>query len=425
MTRLAYIRSIETQQARPFLRLASERLARTGVTPTLLYTDGDVEPEDFAGEALRLDPDIRSGRLADSLADLGVDVAVSISIPDNSSLRDAAVREISTARGTIDVVAHPVDLAATFANKHETKALLAGYGIATPASVYVDGDLLNGRSPAYDDYATAIARRVAESGYPVIVKPIWDCLANGMSVLSDPAQLAEALSSTSIPGNVLLEQCLDGRLCSMEVIAAHGSVYCQPLVWKGSTTAGPEFAFEQLRIAGVVPSGLESQIAELESRIAALCLAEFVHGVLEFEFIEVDGVFFCIEVNPRVSGSTGMSIAASGVNTYWELARIGLDGRWDAPEARPDTHVAWQIPLAPAEMHPLALPGYVEVLRDNAFSVDGLEYANTLLRVDHERVEDFARWCRGATRPHSRSADDVLEKIAALWDSMAPIPAPV
>lgn len=419
MTRLAFLRSIETQQTRPFLKEASERLLAEGITPVLIYTEGDVDDLDFTGDAIPVDPDIRSDELVSVLRSSNIDVAVSVSIPDNSSLRDAAVRTIVEPDPSPRVVAHPIALAATFADKHQTKQLLAGYGLSTPPGVYVDGDLLNGRAPRYHDYGRVLAHHVERVGFPVIVKPIWDCLANGMSLLRSQFDLESLLDTAQIPGNVLIEKCLDGRLCSVEVIASGNAIFFQPIVWKGSTTGGPEFAFEQVRVAGIVPAELADTVDDLTGRIRALCAENGVHGALEFEFIEVDGEFHCIEVNPRVSGSTGMSIAASGVNTYLELARMGLDRPWVAPEDIDGDHVAWQIPVSMRQTWPLELPAFVEVVRDNTFTVDGREYATTLLRSERNRTDEFARWCRGEGRPSVPGLDPTLAGLAVLWESMA------
>ena len=420
MTRLAFLRSIETQQTRPFLREASTRLIADGVTPILIYTDGDIGSLDFDGESLGVGTSVRAQDLLALIRELRIDSAVSISIPDNSSVRDAAIRELTTADPDLTVVAHSLEIATTFADKQQTKVALSRGGVQTPPAVYVDGDVINGRAPDYHEYAAALENRVSRLGYPVIVKPIWDCLANGMSVLEKPSDLHHLLQSGSVERNVLIEKCVSGRLCSIEVITSGTSAFVQPIVWKGSTGAGPEFAFEQVRVAGVVPPELTSVLADLTERIRAVSLQSGVLGALEFEFIEDRGDFYCIEVNPRVSGSTGMSIAASGVNTYWELARIALDARWRVPAANDSPHVAWQLPLALDDIYPSSIPPWVEVLRDNSFCIDGADYASILLRIGKHRSDEFTQWCRDGGGAATARAERVFGQVGQVWSEMSP-----
>jgi len=420
MRRVAYIRSIETRQARPFLRDAALALTGEGAEPILVHTDDVVDDDDFAGETVAVAQTVDAAELVTVLRRLRVDLAVSISIPDNSSVRDAVVRQLIQERGDIDVVAHPVELAATFADKHSTKTLLERFSIATPRSVYVDGDLLNGRSPGYPDYVHVLSDRLDAVGYPAIVKPLWDCLANGMVVVRDREAFRRLVADGALTGNALVERCVDGRLCSMEVITDGRTTFCQPMVWKGWSGDGPEFAFDQVRVAGIDPVELHSRIRVLQDSVHELCVATAARGALEFEFILADDTFWCIEVNPRVSGSTGTSIAASGVNTYRELAASARPG-WVAPPPRDAGFVAWQMPIARPDIDLLGLPSGTTMVRDTTFCVDGRTYETVLLRTDRTAVADFLRWCRGDGRVEHPGVDTVLTRLADTAEDLAAV----
>lgn len=389
MTRaVAFVRSIEVAQAAPFLAQSVERLRSESVEPLLYYTDGVCTPADFPGRSRKLDPDVNAAGIWAALAEDGATLGASLSIPDENAVRDGFVKARVEAEGG-RLVACDAEVAQTFANKWETKPLLGKHGFTVPPAVFVDGDLLNGRGPHYVEYHSVVREQVRRIGYPVLVKPLWDCLGNGVAFLADDGAL-QAFLAAPAPGNVLVEQCVTGTLCSVEVLAEGGRAFMQPIVWKGPAGGPPSFAFTQVRHTSTAPDlpGLD----ELRAAVDSLCAEPGVEGAIEFEFV-YDGAFHCIEVNPRVSGSTGISIAASGVNTYYELARMAL-GDWAPPAAGlVEPHVALQFPVLTPEA-PAGLPASVH--RWNTFTVEGERYRNALVSVPRSAWREFERWSAGA-----------------------------
>lgn len=425
MVGLAFLRSIEVEQAHPHLAECHDWLNEQGVTSHLIYSDGDVSPRLFGGETTRL---TEAGALVDfaSAFERTVPpggVGVSISIPDENVVRDAVLGNSHTTRGR-EVLAPSVSVALTLSSKWETKHALKQHDIPTPRGFYIDGDLLAGRASVQMEYAPALNALARDLTFPVLVKPVWDCLGNGMVQFDDREEFNEWLVSGGMNVNCVVEEVVDGELCSLEVISDGESVLMQPIVWKGATISKGTFAFEQVRWSH---SSVDMDTTDpgLAMRIREMCRRDRLRGAYEFEFITTDSGFTCIEVNPRVSGSTAMSICASGINTYVELCKIALNN-WcpsDTPESR--CHTAFQFPLAgqaPSAEDFTDSPA--EVLRVSNFTVDGRSYPSALVRVDDDQFAAFLAWCRcEGSKVVSQGTYDRLENAHARRMRRVPIEA--
>lgn len=267
MTRtVAFVRSIEIGQAAPFLAECVERLRSESVESRLYYTDGVCSPVDFPASSRRLDPKVTAEQIHRALVEDSVTCGVSLSIPDENAVRDGFVKARVEEQGG-RLVACDADVARVFANKWETKSVLDAHGFAVPQAVFADGDLLNGRGPDYVEYHSVLREQVRRIGYPVLVKPLWDCLGNGVVHIADEDALLAFLAAPA-PGNVLIEQCVTGALCSVEVICEGGRFFIQPIVWKGAAGGPPSFPFTQVRHT-VTPADLPG-LRELHEAIASM-----------------------------------------------------------------------------------------------------------------------------------------------------------
>ena len=138
------------QQAAPYLDPLEEVFDQYGVEAKLFYTDGECREQDFPGDLEKLGSEGIADRIAERLVTWGADGAISLSIPDENSLRDAVVGERLKRYG---VPQHgSLDSTYLFANKWETKLTVAKYGLQTARGMLVDGDLLTGRNLAVDAY---------------------------------------------------------------------------------------------------------------------------------------------------------------------------------------------------------------------------------------------------------------------------------
>jgi hypothetical protein len=396
MTSLVFLRSIELEQTRPHFAQCREWLSGMGVEDLLLYSDGEVSREAYGGPATRV---AGRGSLADfteafeAAAPKG-SVGVSISIPDENVVRDAVLAGRQRRLGHT-ILAPSVTAAICFASKWETKHLLDLHGIPTPPGFYIDGDLIAGRSTVRMDYAAALDELSADTAFPIIVKPIWDCLGNGMVRLDSRDDFQAWLHEGGMGINCLAEEAVDGELCSVECISDGQRIVFQPVVWKGPALAEQNFAFEQVRWASSAVT-LDDCAPDLASRIRGLMKNQGLVGAFEFEFIRTEAGLTCIEVNPRVSGSTAMSIAASGLNTYVELCKIALN-RWSGVEPLPTTVTALQFPLLSGGTAQRVLErAPATVLRVSDFEVGERVYPSALVSVQEPELVQFYSWFRAA-----------------------------
>jgi len=140
--RLAFIRPIDIQQMAPYLGQIAETLDRYAIEAQLFYTDGSCSPGEFPGGAVKIPATISPKELDDTVRGWDADAVVSLSIPDENTLRDAIVKKLFSFSG-VEVVTHNADTACLFANKWETKQILSRFGLSTSPGALIDGDLLN------------------------------------------------------------------------------------------------------------------------------------------------------------------------------------------------------------------------------------------------------------------------------------------
>lgn len=375
--RVAFLRSVEIQRAAPHVGHLAEYLHRAGAEAKLYFTDGECHLGDFPGGAERLPADAAPQEIADRILRWRADAFVSISLRDENAVRDAAVAAALGQRGVSSVM-HPLRTTCLLANKAETKATLRRAAFGVPDDIVLDGDVLSGRSVPVPGYREHITRAAADMGFPLLYKPLWDSFGNGIRYLDGPTALAELLSRPP-DGNALLERCLTGELCSVEIFGTDGTYVVQPLVWKGTTGSEPRFLFGQLRWAGPRPEA-EEHFKEVSDHLIGLCTELDVRGALEVEMIYRKGAYDVIEINPRVSGTTLLSIVASGRNTYAELLKMALH-RWsDTDRSLPALRWALEFPLRSVQAPLLSdAMADVDVVKAGTLRISGQDHGSNMV----------------------------------------------
>jgi hypothetical protein len=224
-----------------------------------------------------------------------------------------------------------------------------------------------------------------ELGFPLVTKPLWDCLANGVGFLDGPAALSGYLH-TPFNGDTVLERCLRGELCSVELVGRGDEFVVRPLVWKGRTGGKPEFT---LRHVAPRPAA-EAGFAPVADVLRSLCAGIGIEGNIEVEMIYTEGRYQIIEINPRVSGSTTLPIVASGCNTYACLLDLAL-GHWSRTRAESRTRsprrLAFQFPLAPTAPPAIeAMCQELDLVRATTLHIDDEEYGNAIISYTPENA---------------------------------------
>ncbi|PWI45730.1 ATP-grasp domain-containing protein [Streptomyces sp. ICBB 8177] len=400
MRRIAFLRSVEVERAVPYLGLIAPDLEAAGAVAGLFHTDGECAPGEFPGEARKIPADAPPGWIADTIEAWGADGCVSLSLPDENALRDAVVGELLTDRG-IPAVTHSVRATALLANKHETRTAVSAAGLAVPPGLLMDGDLLAGRNLPVPAYRDVLRRRATGLGFPLLTKPLWDNLSSGIRFLPDATAL-DAYLQDPYDGNAVLEACLTGELCSVEIVGRDGEYLVQPLVWKGRTGGEPSFLFGQLRHCAPRPER-EALFGPVGERLVALCRELDLNGAVEVEMIHADDAFHVIEINPRVSGSTAMSIAASECNTYACLLHMLL-GDWTAYRTGLRTRRRrWSLEFPVGHVTPefeRAARAELDVVRVSNLVIDGRDHGGNLVLACAYGEE--GRLLRGLERLESR-----------------------
>lgn len=407
MKRIAYTRSTEVQNAAPYLPGLQKLFATRGIHAKLFYTQGECREKDFPGETEKINEEISALALAEHLIEWRPDGVVSLAIPDENALRDSLVGEI-LAQHNIKMIAHPIAAAQIFSNKWDTKLTLAQFDLKTPKAILLDGDLTNQRNIAFPAYRELIHRNASEIGYPVLTKPLWDSLGNGIEFHRNSESLNSYLASP-YNGNVVLEKFLDGVLCSVEVIGSNGTYLFQPILWKGQTDLRSTLFFNEVRHS-IVGAHEKRIFGNTAQRIVKLCNHLKIEGVIEVEMIFHDGEYYIIEINPRVSGTTVLSSAASSINTFEALTHMLL-GTWsqfaiENANSEEAEKFALQFPYLD-DAGPSAPGQNITLVKANDFHRDGVLYRNAIISGRYDSISELQR----DIESRFRVAEDVMDKI--------------
>lgn len=325
--RIAYIRSIPISRAGPYIPELARTVTDAGIEARIFFTDGECEAADFPGGTWeKLPEDARPDEIAERILAWGADGVVSLAFPDEAGLRDALVKEKLAAHG-IPAVTNGPEPSRLLADKWETKKILADYGLDTPRGMLVDGTLLKNGGADVPVYADIIRWKAEEIGFPLLTKAVWGSSGNGIRFIPDRAALEEYLA-TPDEGNYVMEQCITGELCTVELVGADGEYAVQPLCFTGPTGGKPTFAFWELRSSAPRPAD-DAAFVPVAEKLKRLCAGLGITGVINLDIIYSGGTYWVLEINPRVSGATALGVAASGRNTYLAMTEILL-GTWPA-----------------------------------------------------------------------------------------------
>ncbi len=418
--KLAFIRSIDIQQMAPYLNQIAGTLDRHAIEAKLFYTDGSCSPGEFPGESIKMPATISPRQLADAVRGWGAEAVVSLSIPDENTLRDAIVKKLFSFFG-VEVITHNADTACLFANKWDTKQVVSRFGLSTSPSMLIDGDLLNDRAikaPAYIEY---IRERCADLEYPLVCKPLWECLGNGIRYLESERDLDRYLQDP-YNGNIIIERCLIGDLVSIEIIGHDGEYVFQPSIWKGQSSLKPRLAFTRV-MHNPCDAEAAAALHVVKEKLLSLCRHLDVCGAIEVEMIYADGTFHILEINPRVSGSTSLFIASSGFNTYNALINIAI-GQWQtySKSYRGRTTFALQFPyIGTTHVAPQRLSDEVQIIRASNFSIDGIDRPNAIISCSRTHIASVPSWLneRFTFNPDTqREIIDICAKSDESWDEI-------
>ncbi|MFG2296453.1 acetyl-CoA carboxylase biotin carboxylase subunit family protein [Streptomyces sp. NPDC048603] len=415
--RMAFLRSAAIQRADPYIQQAVRGLAADGIEAGLFHTSGTAGDGDFPGYRERLDRGVTPRGLADAVAAWGADAAVSISLPCENALRDAAAKAFLDAAG-IPTVMTPLAATVLLVDKWETKQLCRRAGLDVPDGFRADSDLLAGRGLPAPGYRDALRVQAERIGYPLMSKPVWDSTSMGIRTLHSRADLDAFLASPPEVSTVV-EEVVEGDLCSVDIVGRPGSYRVLPLCWTGRAGAEPVFTFADLRWCGPREPA-DAAFAEVARTLVRLCGDLGVYGSVNVDMVHTGGRFVVLEVNPRIGGATTLSCAASGTNTFTALTRMarGLPALL-VPGGGTVRRTGWAIEfLAEGRIPPAVVAGLrerVTVVTAHELVIDGTSHGDIVVFTLAEGEE--AKTVRALTELHEATgfpAAGVLGKIRSL-----------
>lgn len=253
----------------------------------------------------------------------------------------------------------------------------------TPPWVVLDREFTRG--PLLDPARAKDLERllVRGVGLPAVVKPVWDCMGHGITVASDVGEVPAALEHRF--GTVLVEQFVDGEAGSIEVLGTPGRYVFGHPAWTGAAVEGLVGDFDRVRVShpGLFGAVLDEA---LRARLATALSAIGFSGACCVDFVVREGRLWVLEINPRISGISVLSSAATGVNSFEAVYRIAM-GEWDEHAAAPAQGAAIQAGGESADrLARLAGPD-VAVLRDRTIVVDGAESRSVVVSGALTQVE--------------------------------------
>ncbi|MEU6892641.1 ATP-grasp domain-containing protein [Streptomyces sp. NPDC046557] len=410
---MAFLRSVGIRRADPYIQQAIRGLAADGIEAGLFHTGGAADDEDFPGHRQRLDRGVTPRELADAVVAWGADAAVSISLPCENALRDAAAKTFLDAAG-VPTLMTPLAATMLLVDKWETKQLCRQAGLEVPDGFRVDSDLSAGRGLPVPGYPDALRVRAGQIGYPLLSKPVWDSTSMGIRPLRSPADLDAYLASPP-EVSAVVEQVVEGDLCSVDIVGRPGCYRVLPLCWTGRAGAEPVFTFADLRWCGP-RTDADAAFVDVAGALVALCGKLGVSGSVNVDMVHTGGRFVILEINPRIGGATTLSCAASDTNTFTSLARMAR-GLPVAGGIAP--RVGWAIEfLAGGRIPPAVVAGlreHVTVATAHELVIDGVSHGDIVVITLGEGAE--ANTVKALTELHERTgfpSAGVMRKISSL-----------
>lgn len=240
----------------------------------------------------------------------------------------AAEREALEAEfGTAIIVSSP-DVVEIADDKWKTAVFLEEQGIPHPRSAL----------PGSED------RLIEEVGFPVIVKPRVGARSAGVSRVSTPDELRDALYGRS---DVLIQECV----ATLEDEFTAGVVHFegQPLI---------SIVMRRHLRDGNTYRAFVRDWPELNAQVRRIAGALRPYGPVNFQFGSVDGVARVFEINARFSGTTPLR-ARAGFNEVDLVLRHVLHGeKMVQPDLRPVNFLRYwtEVEVDPGELNQVSEP---------------------------------------------------------------------
>ena len=301
------IRSLDITQASPFLQMAWQKIKRTHPHSLLFLND---QPPD--GEMDR-DIDLKAHTLK------AIKRVISWSIPNERTIEDVTLLK------NVKAIPGPLKAVYKLSDKRATKTLFEQFALPTPAWEILDREFTHGPLLKDNTGSKLECDLVSHMSFPLIAKPLWDCMGHGIEIIHDERALVLTLCANA-NRNILIEAFIDGALGCVEIIGTPENYVFQPACYTGQSIHGVRSNFDTIRVSH--PDYFKTQLNEdIQSRLCDLLNYVSFSGACCVDFIVKGEDIYFLEINPRISGISCLSSAASGINSFEALYLIA-NGEW-------------------------------------------------------------------------------------------------
>ncbi|WJV68324.1 ATP-grasp domain-containing protein [Pectobacteriaceae bacterium CE70] len=372
-----FIRSLDVNQASPFLEMAWEKIKALSPNSLLLLKDQPKNITPLIPGALYENID------HESISKKVIERVISWSVPNERTIEDVTLLE------DVDAVPGPITAIYKLSDKRATKSLFEKFFLPTPNWVVLDREFTHGNL-LKESFGNKLELELASRlNFPIISKPLWDCMGHGIEIIRDENDLFENLSSNA-QRNVLIESFIDGYLGCVEIIGTPNNYFFQPPCFTGNSSSGVRSDFDTVRVSN--PYFFKEQLnKDIKTRLCNLLTYLDYSGVCCVDFIVKGDDIYFLEINPRISGISCLGSAASGLNSFEALYHISL-AQWNIDSFREEfkNNTAIQIGGGLADKLSLLLNddvGNITVYRDDVINVDGKTSRNIIAGGNNDAIE--------------------------------------
>lgn len=374
---LLCIRSLDVAQASPFLEIAWEKIKITSCDSLLFLKD---QPESFTPEIL--------GTLCENIDNYSISKkiikrVISWSVPNERTIEDITLLE------GVEALPGPIAAVYKLSDKRATKTLFEKFYLPTPKWEILDREFTHGNILKKSSGNKLELELVSHLQFPVISKPLWDCMGHGVEIIRNEIELIKNLSSNE-KRNVLIESFIDGYLGCIEIIGTPGNYFFQPPCFTGKSSNGARSDFDTVRVSH--PDFFKKQLNnDIKIRLCNLLTHLNYSGACCVDFIVKDDYVFFLEINPRISGISCLSSAASGINSFEALYLIS-SAQWNKNSMLDNfiNNSAIQVGgMLANEISPILLDERenITVYRDEIIHVDGKASRNIIAGGRYDVIE--------------------------------------
>lgn len=216
------------------------------------------------------------------------------------------------------------------AEEHHLKLAFDFYAYSISSSkLKSDGLIRRNRIPAPCYYPNCKS--------PYIIKPSGESGSVGVRRADTGAEVENFLRTEGRPGNWVIQEFLDGPSYSIEVIGVPGNYRTYKI-----TKIHMDEVYDCKRVTTPCPitESQKKQFEELGRRLAELVS---LHGIMDVEVIDDEGLFKVLEIDARIPSQTPTAVYhASGMNQLQELADVTLYGSFQQPLKDQGRHCSYE-----------------------------------------------------------------------------------